>query len=238
MYELIIRRGAPGQAAFYQHFTLETDEDATVLWALEELDSRERLLTSDGEPAARIRWECGCRQKMCGACAMLINKKPLLACNAFLHDLGRVITLEPLSKFPLVQDLVVDKSVLHTNMVKMELWLRDGERKPQPPRHLRESTEQKLYRSASCIQCGLCLEACPNYTGLDDFCGAAFMNADYRMIYQEAVKKERKQMMKKADRHFGRVCSNSFACQEVCPAGIPLSQHISRLNALAWKSGR
>lgn len=236
MYEIIIRRGTSDEPACYQHFSIEADGDATVLWALEELNKREKLVTTDGQPAKRIRWECNCRQKMCGACAMLINRKPMLACKAFLQDFGEMITLEPLSKFPLIEDLVVDKSVLHANMMKMNLWLRDNKNNPQAAKYLTETVGQELYKSASCIQCGLCLEACPNYTGLDDFYGAVLMNTDYRIVNLENERCEKKKQVKAAEKHFSNGCSNSFACQQVCPAGIPLALHISRLNILAWKT--
>ena len=55
--------------------------------------------------------------RKCGACAMLINERPRLACSTFLHTLkGSTITLEPLSKFPLVRDLIVDRSNLFENL--------------------------------------------------------------------------------------------------------------------------
>lgn len=236
MYEVIIRRGTLGKTVNYQHFEVEADDDATVLWALEELNTRDTLLTIEGEKAEKIRWESNCRQKMCGACAMLINHKPMLACKAFLKDFGDKITLEPLSKFPLIQDLVVDKSILHTNMMKMNLWLRDDKNNPQAAKYLTEKVGKNLYQSASCIQCGLCLEACPNYTGMDDFFGAVMMNADYKIVSQEIEKNEKEKQIKSATKHFSNGCSNSFACQQVCPVGIPLALHISRLNILAWKT--
>lgn len=237
MYEIVIRRGKPGEEGYYQRFRIEAEAGDTVLLVLEKLNQQEKLMTVDGVTVEKIRWESNCQQGMCGACAMLINHKPMLACKAFLRDLGTTILLEPLSKFPLIQDLVVDRSTIHENMVKMNLWLRDEKSNPQAAKYLKESVGQELYKSASCIQCGLCLEACPNYTGLDDFFGAALMNTDYRIVNLEQDKKERKKQIKSAEKHFSNGCSNSFACQEVCPAQIPLSLHISRLNALAWRSG-
>lgn len=235
-YKFIIRRGKPGEKSYFQNFSIEAEDDATVLWVLEQFDKCDPLYTIEGEKMEKISWECNCRQKMCGACAMLINGKPKLACEAFLKDLGETVTIEPLSKFTLVKDLIVDKSVLHDNMMKMNLWLRDSKNNPQAAKYLDENAGRELYKSASCIQCGLCLEACPNYSGMDDFFGAALMNADYRIARQESEKKESKKQVKLAGKHFENGCSNSFACQEVCPAQIPLSLHISRLNALAWRS--
>jgi len=48
-----------------------------------------------------------CRQQLCGACAVLVNKKPVLACNAFSE---KVMTIEPIPKYPVIKDLIVDLS--------------------------------------------------------------------------------------------------------------------------------
>ena len=62
--------------------------------------------------------------RKCGACAMRINGLPRLACSVFLRDCkGSVVTLEPLSKFPLVKDLVVDRSVIFEALKRTKLWL-------------------------------------------------------------------------------------------------------------------
>ena len=86
---------------------------------LNELNSRETLMDCDGKEADEIQWECGCMVRKCGACAMRINGRPRLACDTFLHTLkSRNITLEPLSKFPLVKDLIVDRSAVFKNLKK------------------------------------------------------------------------------------------------------------------------
>ena len=55
---------------------------------------------------------------------MRINGLPELACSTFLQSLkGKVIVLEPLSKFPVVKDLIVDRSVVFENLKKINLWL-------------------------------------------------------------------------------------------------------------------
>ena len=58
----------------------------TVATALRELNDRNPLTDMDGNPAAEIQWECNCLQKKCGACAMLVNGLPMLACDANLED--------------------------------------------------------------------------------------------------------------------------------------------------------
>ena len=48
-----------------------------------------------------------CRQKLCGACIMLLNKKPVFACASFSQ---KEMVLDPLPKYPIIKDLVVDFS--------------------------------------------------------------------------------------------------------------------------------
>lgn len=62
--------------------------------------------------------------KMCGACAMVINGVPRLACSAFLRDIkGDELTLEPLSKFPVIDDLIVDRSIIESNLHRARAYL-------------------------------------------------------------------------------------------------------------------
>ena len=46
-----------------------------------------------------------CRQQLCGACAMLVNKKPVLACDAFSE---KKMTIEPTRHRQVFKDLVTD----------------------------------------------------------------------------------------------------------------------------------
>ena len=106
----ILRRRSTEQEPYWQTFLFETaDEEATVATALRELNERETLLDVAGNVAEAIRWENSCLQKKCGACAMVINGMPKLACATRLAELKReVVSLEPLRKFPRIADLVVD----------------------------------------------------------------------------------------------------------------------------------
>ena len=91
---------------------------------------------------------------------MLINERPRLACSTFLHTLkGSTITLEPLSKFPLVRDLIVDRSILFENLKKLNLWL-------ESEAYMNPWTHEPRYQSARCLMCGCCLEVCPNFSAM------------------------------------------------------------------------
>ncbi len=234
-YEIVIKRGTRDHDGGYEHFEIDADESATVLWVLEQLDLKTPLYTINGKETEKIGWECSCKQSICGACAMFVNGKPMLACKAFLSNLKNPIKLEPFHKFPLVKDLIVDKSILREHRMDMKLWISNEGNQSADAIRTDVKTNESLYRSASCIQCGCCLEACPNYSGVDGFYGAMMMNNVYLIANQETERSEKKKDLRESKKHFTNGCSNSFACEEVCPAQVPLTYHISRLNSMAWR---
>ena len=100
--------------AYWQSFRYDGPKHVTVSSVLDALNYTDDLFDIDGKPAARIRWECSCMQAVCGGCAMVINGVPALACATFADEVkGKERVLEPLSKFPVVADLIVDRSIIN-----------------------------------------------------------------------------------------------------------------------------
>ena len=105
---------------------------------------------------------------------MLINGKARMACSALIDNLEQPITLEPFSKFPVVRDLAVDRSVLFENLKKGQ-GVGTGRRnlRPRPgPAHVRGEQEE-AYPLSHCISCCCCMEACPQFNENTGFVGAA-----------------------------------------------------------------
>ena len=90
---------------------------------------------------------------------MRINGIPRLACSVFLKDVVRhgKILLEPLSKFPLVKDLIVDRSSMFETLKRMRIWMQEKE----DSSYAQDCNLQ--YQAGQCLQCGCCLEICPNF---------------------------------------------------------------------------
>src|SRR5260370_35141326 len=80
-------------------------------------------VTRDGKQTTPITYDTNCPEELCGSCAMLINGRARLACSALLDHLDHPIKLEPFSKFPVVRDLTVDRSVLFENLKKVKAWV-------------------------------------------------------------------------------------------------------------------
>lgn len=116
---------------------------------------------------------------------MVINGHPALACGVFINtDDTEILRLEPLTKFPVVEDLIVDRSVIWERQKEALMYL--GIRKhPDPKEH------DHQYSAAKCLKCGLCLEVCPNYLGAkDDFYGAEFANNAY-LLHSSSLNRKR-----------------------------------------------
>jgi len=201
----------------FKTYQIEYTTDTTVAAILDEINETEE------DP---IAWDCSCRQKMCGNCAMLINRRPALACITFLKNLGNVITLEPLSKFPLIKDLKVDRSRM-TELRKILGVYPDEGADADWQEHDRQ------YLAASCLSCGCCLEVCPNYNGRDLFGGAALSNSMFKEISQERNPEKRRERIRIYRKTQFRDCTKSLSCADVCPMSIPMASTFSRLNACA-----
>ena len=229
----ILRRERGARQACWERFVYgsETDHD-TVASALRGLNDREPLTNAAGAPVRRIEWECSCLQKRCGACAMLINGRPRLACDARLSEFSEgEIWLEPLKKFPPVCDLVVDRSILFENLKRMRLWLRtDAE--------LADGDQELAYAASGCIQCGCCLEVCPNFYPGGSFFGMAAVPIATRLL-TEMPTKEARELARLYAAHAFEGCGKSFACKNICPRGIDTEELMVNANALAlWKRKR
>lgn len=120
----IKRQSSPDLPAYWQSFTYKGAEHVTVSAVLDHLNYTDDLFDTDGNPAPKIRWECSCLQAICGACAMVINGFPALACSTFIDEIkGDELILEPLSKFPIVADLVVDRSIIYDHLSSVKAYL-------------------------------------------------------------------------------------------------------------------
>lgn len=218
----IKRQNEPETESYWQSFIYDGNGHITVSAVLDALNYTDDLFDTDGNPATKIRWECSCMQAMCGGCAMVINGVPALACSTFIDEIkGKDLVLEPLSKFPVVADLIVDRSVIYENLNHAKAYL-DNIAISKNKHH------KQQYSVAKCLKCGLCLEVCPNYHPGGEFFGAVHANESYLLASQS--KNKHSQIVEEYKKHFGANCSKALSCQTVCPAGIETITSIIRMN--------
>lgn len=209
MTQIIVKVKRDGE---YQEFEYSDDLNISITTLLDKLG---------------INYPCSCLQGLCGSCAMVINSKPKLACKTFLSDelkLKNNLIIEPLSKFPIIKDLKVDKSKLYNDLKDCEVWLEDKAK-------INEDIAFE-YEMSLCLMCGCCVEACPNYD-LKEFVGTPFAVLSSKIISQEQHKTHLKKLKGHYKNKFYSHCVKSLACEEVCPMGIETQRAISKMNKKA-----
>ena len=191
--------------------------------------------TVDGRDTTPPVWDSGCLEEVCGACTMLINGKTRQSCSALVDKLEQPITLEPMTKFPLVRDLFVDRQRLFNDFKRVKAWVPiDGtyDLGAGPPMSQEQQEEQ--YPLSRCIACGCCLEACPQYTPANKFVGAAVISQARRFNEHpigKALKDERLEVL--MDEGGVVDCGKAGNCNEVCPKEIPLLESIAAVQRQA-----
>lgn len=225
----ILRHKKNESESYYQKFEYHCeDENETVATMLNNLNLKEDLKDLEGNSAERISFRQSCLQKKCGACAMRINGKPSLACDRRVRELGDHVVLEPLKKFPVVEDLIVDRTAMSKNLKKMEVYLKDEA-------IVNEKRNELSYEASRCLQCGLCLEVCPNFMIDNGFTGMAGGIPASRII-NESARKDLKDISKAYSRNVYEGCGKSLSCVDICPAGIKIEDLLVNSNAIAvWK---
>ena len=229
----ILRRNSPSDKPYLQSVMYRYDNKAaTAASALSEINSREGIKDINGAEVGRIRWECSCMQKKCGACAMVINGVPRLACGARLSEYEKngYVRLEPLKKFPPVADLIVDRQAVFEALKKMKIW---AETEVPPP----ESTDELAYEASRCLECGCCLEVCPNFFAGEGarFFGMAAAVPASRLI-EQLLPSDRRELSEAYRRNVYEGCGRSLACRDICPAGIDIERLLVNSNSAAvWK---
>lgn len=161
--------------------------------------------------------------------AMLINGKAAMACSALVYKLQHPIRLEPLSRFPVVRDLIVDRSVLFENLKRVTAWVPvDGTYDLGPGPRITPESQEEMYPLSRCISCCLCLEVCPQFTPATGFVGAAIIN-QVRLFNEHPTGKTVKRERLHALIGDGGIheCAYAQNCVRICPKNIPLTTSIS-----------
>ena len=102
----IQRQDTPDSDPYWQEFSLPWQPNSNVLACL--MDIQKNPVNKKGEKVAPIAAEWNCMEEICGTCTMLVNNRCRQGCSALIDKLHQPITLAPMSKFPVVRDLIVD----------------------------------------------------------------------------------------------------------------------------------
>jgi succinate dehydrogenase / fumarate reductase iron-sulfur subunit len=225
----IKRQAKPDTESHWEEFEVSYRPNMNVITALQ--DIQKNPLTREGRKTTPVVWDCNCLEEVCGACSMIINGRVRQACSALIDTLTQPITLGPMTKFPIIRDLVVDRNRMFESLKKVKSWIPlDGTYDLGPGPRMPESERRKAYDFARCMTCGCCLEACPQVNPNSKFMGPAALG-QVRLFNSHPTgamnKEERLEALMGPD---GIVnCSNDQNCVKACPKEIPLTDAIAEL---------
>ncbi len=193
----------------YDTFRVEVEDHTTVLDVLETLRLDDPTLT----------YRHSCHHGSCGTCGMLVNGKEVLACVTNVLALkSEVVVIEPLRNAPVVSDLVVDMTPFFEKYAPVEMpYVRHSEYLPEaePPEDVGE-----YVRFESCLECGLCLSACPVVATDPDYLGPAALAAAARVV-QEPRGHDLPAIFQMVDNDEGCWrCHAAMECSAACPNGV------------------
>lgn len=221
----------------WEEFSVPWEERLNVHAAL--MAVRRNPTTCEGKKTTPVVWDAACLEEVCGSCTMVINGRVRQACSALVDDLEQPIELRPMTKFPLVRDLAVDRTRIFNDFKRVKAWIDvDGTHDLGPgPRYAPELAETR-YELSRCMACGCCLEACPNYGEQSDYIGAAVVNQARLFNLHPSGKMHEKDRLDALMEPGGiGDCGNSQNCVEVCPKGIPLTTSLADMMRATTKHG-
>jgi succinate dehydrogenase / fumarate reductase iron-sulfur subunit len=222
------RQATPHAPGRFERYTLDdASPEMTLLEALDRVN--ENLVINGTEPVA---FDSDCREGICGACGMLVDgvahgpARTTTVCQLTLHHFndGAEIRLEPFRAraFPLIKDLVVDRSSLDRLIAAGGyVSVRAGSAAEANAIPIAKADAERALDAAQCIGCGACVAACPN--------ASASLFVAAKVAHLAALpqgKPERRRralaMVQAMDAEGFGGCSLHGECAAVCPKGIEL----------------
>jgi succinate dehydrogenase / fumarate reductase iron-sulfur subunit len=195
---------------------------------LEMIDLLNERLTASGEQP--VAFDSDCREGICGMCSMMINGIPhgplrgTATCQLHMRVFkdGQTITIEPFRAraFPIIQDLVVDRSSLDRIIAAGGfIGVNTGGAPDANALPISKHEADRAMDGAQCIGCGACVAACPNASAM------LFVSAKVgHLAHLPQGQPERDSrvlaMIEQMDREGFGNCTNHFECEASCPKSI------------------
>lgn len=250
----VLRQDGPGKKSYWERHHIQHEPDMNVISVLQRIAAQ--AVTTEGRQVPPVAWDCNCLEEVCGACTMVINGSVRQACSALVDNLlaeePGEIELRPMAKFPVVRDLVVDRSRLFRALTRVKAWVSvDGYYDLGPGPNQSRPDQESTYPLSQCMSCGCCLEACPQYTKIElrqrdgetdeDFEQRKQHQHDSAFVGAHAISQAmlfnanptgRMNASERLDALTDpggiQACGNAQNCVAVCPKEIPLTTSIAR----------
>lgn len=255
----VLRQDAPGEESYWERFTIPYEPNMNVISVLQRIAALSK--SHDGRRVAPVAWDCSCLEEVCGSCTMLINGRVRMACSSLVDNLFKEspdeIELRPMTKFPVVRDLCVDRGRLFRALERVKAWVPvDDSYDHGPGPRISPEDQEDAYPLATCISCGCCMEACPQFNRIELSRREGETEEAFATRQQEAYDKQflgphaisqamlfnghptgkmnADERMEALTGQGGiQMCGNAQNCVAVCPKRIPLTRSIARAGRAA-----
>ena len=258
----VLRQDAPSEESYWEQFVVPYEPNMNVISVLQKIAAISK--SQDGRRVSPVAWDCACLEEVCGSCAMIVNGRVRMACSSLVDKLlkenASEIELRPLSKFPVVRDLSVDRGRLFHSLERVKAWVPvDDSYDHGPGPRISPEEQEDAYPLTTCMSCGCCMEACPQFNKTEvmqregeseeDLESRKQSTYDQQFLGPHAISQavlfnnhptgkmnadERMQSL--TGRGGIQMCGNAQNCVAVCPKGIPLTRSIARAgrSATVW----
>lgn len=251
----ILRQDGPGQGSYWERHRVRYEPEMNVISVLQRIAAQ--ATTVDGKTVTPVAWDCNCLEEVCGACTMVVNGRVRQSCSALVDKLldenPNEIELQPMSKFPVLRDLVVDRRRLFRGLQRVKAWIpADGYYDLGPGPKQSQRAQEDAYPLSQCMSCGCCLEACPQYTKIEVTRREGENEVDVEQRANEAYDRGfvgphaisqavlfnthptgRNNNYERLDALIApggiQMCGNAQNCVAVCPKAIPLTTSIAKI---------
>jgi fumarate reductase (CoM/CoB) subunit B len=219
-----VLRSSPseGTAPYYQAFDVAGTDNMRVLDVIRWIYENQ---------AGDLAYQFACRIGRCGTCAVRVNGVPVLACQERCKESMRI---EPLSPFPVLRDLVVDRTEIEARYTALEL-VPTGAPKTEGVRAIEPHAAEELCKMDSCMACMVCVSGCPAVEERP-FDGPAFM---LKLRYMDQHPADDRDRLGQAIDGGMLECFACDACTQLCPADLSPAQAIRgfRKDMILGKAG-
>ena len=217
--------------AYYQQYTVDMPENATVLDSL--IEVREY---HDGTLSLR----CSCRSAICGSCMMRVNGKARLACKTQIGSIakaGEEIEVEPGGNLPVIKDLVVDMAPFWSKVRAVKPWLQPQGEEPEREYLVPNESMAALGEVMNCIMCGACVSDCTVLEVDQSFLGPAALAKAFRFVGDPRDDETTSRLREYSEPSGMWDCTRCNYCVEVCPKDVKPMEQILKLRAEAGHHG-
>ena len=224
-----------GQETWWQEYTVDVPEHATVLDAL-------LAVRDDQDETLGLR--CSCRSHICGSCAMRINDRSGLACKTKVQtamDRGRpgeAIRIRPAGNMPVIKDLVVDLEGFFGKVKAVQPYLQPTGPEPEREHIVANEAMLNVREAMACILCGACVSACNTMEVDGRFLGPAALAKAWRFTEDPRDGRDAERLSFLSSTTGGIWdCTHCFACVEVCPKDVKPMERILELRRRSMDMG-